>query len=123
MKNHEFNESLRKFRECCEKRFSEMTDQELVDAHNSATNHRGFGWYVAAYINARKMVLKKRFPDTTTIIFKTRYGDEVYSLRNCGAWIAWINGVKTLACSELDEQPPTKKHVTDNIQEKGGNPP
>jgi hypothetical protein len=123
MKNHEFNESLRKFRECCEKRFSEMTDQELVDAHNSATHHRGFGWYVAAYTNARKMELKKRFPDTTTIIFKTRYGDEVYSLRNCGAWIAWINGVKTMACSDLDEKPPTKKRDIDNRQVKGGGSP
>lgn len=111
MDKNDFFEKLRAFREKYEKIFRESSDEELVRMHNSACGIRAWGWYVAEYTGARMDELKRRFPDTTTIIFKNEHGKDSYSLRKCGVWIAYINGVKTLACSELDVLPPTKRRA------------
>lgn len=108
MDKNDFFEKLRAFREEYEKIFRESSDEELVRMHNSACGIRAWGWYVAAYTFARMEELKRRFPDTTVVISKNEFGLDQYSLKKRGVWIANISGVKTLACSEIDNQPPTK---------------
>lgn len=108
MERDELKKQLELFKKEYQQIFGKMTDQKLVDSHNSACKIKAWGLFVAVYTEARKEELLKRFPDTTNVIEKK--GDESYSynLRPRGVWIAYINGVKTLACSELDDQPPTK---------------
>lgn len=117
MEEDEFRKNLRQFREGYAKAFAAMTDQELVDSHNRACGIRAWGWYVTHYTNARMEELKKRFPDTSRVIYTNERGMDSYSLRKCGVWIAYINGLKTLACAELDEHPPTAKTKVKTIRE------
>jgi hypothetical protein len=111
MDDNDFFEKLRAFRKEYEKIFREASDQKLVEMHNGACGIGAWGFYVAEYTHARADELKRRFPDTTVIIFKNEFGTESYSLKKRGVWIAHINGVKTLACSELDDHPPTKSWI------------
>jgi len=111
MERDDLNKKLQLFKEEYQIIFGEMTDQYLVDRHNSACEIKAWGLFIAVYTEARMEELLKRFPDTTTVVKRNARGFYSYSLRPCGVWIADISGVKTLACSELDDHPPTQPWI------------